>query len=202
MITLAVCLLPTQGARAQPYAAVNHPGTLGDQPEINCQPDDMWVSRPTMQPAAVQRNPPGFAHGDPYALPAQWVAFQANLAWWNGSQWVAYRQGTWFIQQATTAPLALGLGTQWFEWSTRAPANYDLGFWDLPNSGDYDNPNYYAVYYHYIWFRDDYRDGGEVIDWTHNHRDNRAQPVGSANYVQNSTDFCKYPGPNWVLDVN
>jgi hypothetical protein len=204
-VTLGLCLLPFAGTNAASIAdAVNHPGTLGDQPEIDCQPDDMWVSRPLMQPASVQYNPPGFSVGDMYSIPPQWVAFRADLAWWNGSQWVAYREGAWFYQQASTTPLVLADTTSnpWFEWYTRQAASYTLGFWDLPNSNDYGNPNYYAVYYQYQWFKDQFRDAGSFTDWTHNHKDNRAQPAGTFNYDRNSTDFCKYPGPNWITNVN
>lgn len=197
---LALCLLSSNAAPSR--AAVNHPGTFADQPEVNCQPDDMWVWPPLMGPASVQYNDPGFSHGDPYSLPAQWVAFRADLYWWNGSEWVFYREGAWFYQQAATTHVILGVGNGWFEWTTSNPVNYTLGFWDLPNSGDYQNPNYYAVYYNYYWFPDKFRDGGSVGGYTHNHKDNRAQPETSFNYVQNSNQYCKYPGPNWVLNLN
>jgi len=203
-LVIAVIVLSSSTINAAPTrAATNNPGGLVEQPEVDCDSDDMWVGVPVMEPAPVQYNDGGFTVGNAYSRPAQWVGFRASLAWWNGAQWSTYRQGTWFYQQATTAAAnSTGYSDGWYDLTTSNPLTDGIGFWDLPNSGDYDNPNYYAVYYEYYWWADNFRDSGYSWDYTHNHKDLRGQPQGTINYTKDSTDFCKYPGPNWVSDVN
>jgi hypothetical protein len=197
---VSAALLVTMMTSTGADAAVNNPGRV--QPgTAYCDADDILLTFPVMEPAPVQRNHPGFVHGSEAQIPAQNAAFRANLVYWNGSQWVGYREGTWFWQRATLAGSFITGYTPWYDLNGNPPSS-TLGFWDVPNSGDYDHPYYYAVWYEYYWWNDYYRDSGSTWSWAASHDENRGQPMGTGVIVQDPEQWCKYPGPNWLLDVN
>jgi hypothetical protein len=182
-------------------AAVNNPGRILP-PSAFCTEDDRILADvPVMVPAQVQYGSGGFAPGS--TVPPQVVAFRANLAWWNGSNWVEYLHSPWYYQVAGNMTIGfVGYTGSWFDWNTGAVLTSAIVYHDLPNPRDFDNEYYYRVYYDYYWQNDQYRDSGSFPSWAGQHEENRSNPYGTGVISQETADFCKFPGPNWLLDIN
>jgi hypothetical protein len=155
-----------------------------------------------MAPASVQSGGGGFAVGGG-SVPAQTVAFRANLAWWNGVQWVEYLHSNWYHQLASDINIGfVGYTGPWFDWNTGATLAGMIVFQNLPNPRDYKNEYYYRVYFDYWWKDDQYRGSGGYSDWAGWHEEERGNPYGTGVISQEHSEYCKYPGPNWLLDIN
>jgi hypothetical protein len=172
-------------------AATNHVGKVQSGWGI-CWPWGIQVTAPIMVPAPIQRSDGSFST----APPRQRVAFRANLAQYRNGRWVTIRNGLWFTQKAGGAA-DYGLVDGSWKTPEGQPLPATLGF-DRLEIGTKAAPIYYAVWYDYYWYADQYRDEGRATGWADGHQDNRGSPQGTGVIDQTAYEYCKYPGPNWL----